>query len=81
MCDDCISLVEVESYLLSNLSTEGFLTVNEPQRTSLQYVETSGDVTMMKLGDSVLSKDGMDDMMIESKTGATSLDHCYRRKV
>ena len=39
MCDDCILLVEIESNFLSNLSAQGFLTVNEPQRTSLQYVK------------------------------------------
>jgi hypothetical protein len=56
MCDDCILLVEVESNFLSNLSAQGFLTVNEPQWTSLQYVKTSGDVTTMKLVDIVEEK-------------------------
>ena len=48
MCDDFILLVEVKSNLLSNLSAQGFLTVNEPKWTSLQYLKTSGDIMEMK---------------------------------
>ena len=48
MCHDCILLVEVKSDFLSDFSAQGFLTVNEPQWTSLRYVETSSDMTEME---------------------------------